>query len=196
MTNPRVPMVRKRDGSLERFEFAKLRRGLAVAMRDCGYEARFADSLAQAVTIHIRDWRDGRPPTSEYIFRCVRTVLDETGLEDVARRLMTHRRYRACRRRGLTVLDTRRPGRAATPWRKSVVVSTLQRRHKLGATAARILAGQIEERVLSLNYSVISSALVAELIRSELMAWGLSEAGCPHAATAEGAGASPPGEDD
>jgi hypothetical protein len=196
VSSPQVPMVRKRDGTLERFQFAKLRRGLAAAMRDCGYELRFADSLAQAVTIHLRDWRDRRPPTSEYIFRCIRTVLDETGLEEVAQRLMSHRRQRACRRRGLTVLDSRRPGRPAAPWRKSMVVGTLQRRHGLGGAAARILAGQIEERVLALHYSVISSALVDELIHNELMAWGLSEAGCPHAATAEGAGGSLPEEDD
>lgn len=194
MIDPRMPMIRKCDGSLERFEFVKLRRGLAAAMRDCGYGVHLADALAQAVTIHLRDWREKRPPSSEYIFRCVQTVLDETGLEEVARHLAAQRRYRACRRRGLLVLDSRHPSRAATPWRKGMVASTLQRRHKLGRKTARILAGQIEERVLSLNYSVISSALLAELIRSELMAWGLSEVGCPRAATAEGAGRCPPEE--
>jgi hypothetical protein len=195
VTDPRMPMIRKCDGSLERFEFHKLRRGVAVAMRDCGYEERLADAIAQAVSLHLRDWRQDRPPSSEYIFRCVRTVLDETGLQEVAQRLMTYRRQRACRRRSLFVFDSRHPDLAAKPWRKSAVVGTLQRRHRLSRMAARILAGQIEERVLSLDYSVISSALVAELIRSELMAWGLSEAGCPHAATAEGAGGCPPGED-
>jgi hypothetical protein len=55
------------------------------------------------------------------------------------------------------------------------VVTTLERRHSLKASVARILAGEIESRVLGLNYGVVSSALIAELIRNELMAWGLSD---------------------
>lgn len=167
--------VRKCDGSQEAFQVDKLRRSLAAAMRDCHYDPRFAESLARAVAIHLDGWRGYRPPSTDYIFRCVRTVLGDTGLADVARQLAIHRRHRALRRRALMVLDPRRGGRGTTPWRKRRVCQTLQTRFELNPSAARIIAGEIEERILSLNYNVISTALVAELIRNELLAWGLLE---------------------
>lgn len=166
-------LVRKRDGGREPFQVAKVRRGLAVAMRECQYDERFADSLARAVALHVEGWRDRHLPTTEYIFRCVRTVLKETGLVDVARQISLHRRCRAQRRRTVQVLDLRDRQRTARPWRKTDVARTFEIHHGLAPETSRILAAAVEERVLSLNYEVLTAALVDELVRSELLAWGL-----------------------
>lgn len=175
MNSSQTLSVIKSDGSHERFEFAKLRRCLSHAMRACQYDERYADALAQAVAMHLKDWDEPRPPRADYIFQCIRTVLTETGLGDVAKALVSHRRQRAARRRQLRVIDSRRGVREPVPWEKGRIALTLERRHRLARGTARILAGEIEQRVLGLNYSVISAALVAEVIRNELMAWGLSE---------------------
>lgn len=167
--------VTKCDGSSEPFDFAKLRRCLASCMRSCQYDQRYADALTQAVAMHLKDWDESRPPRSDYIFQCVRTVLSETGLGDVAKALISHRRQRAVRRKRLTVIESRGGVRAPLAWEKSRVAMTLERRYRLARGTARILAGEIEQRILGLNYGVISAALVAEVIRNELMAWGLSE---------------------
>lgn len=172
-------LVRKRDGGCEPFEHGKLRRSLSLAMRACQYDERFADSLAKAVGLHVEGWRDRHPPTSDYIFRCVRTVLKETGLADVARQIGFHRNHRARRRRGVQVLDGTLSDTLLRPWRKADVVRTLERGHRVSPAVARILAGVIEERVLMLNYEVLTTALIDELIRSEVIAWGLADADLP-----------------
>lgn len=166
--------VRKRDGSHEPFQMAKLRRSIAIAMRSCRVDERFADSLARAVTVHMEQNAAGRPPTTDYVFRCVRAVLSETGLEEIARQLIVHRRTRAARRRSVVIQNHRRGGQLEA-WSKSVICQTLQRKHGLERGTARMLSGEIEQRVLGLHYGVVSTNLVSELIRGELLAWGLAE---------------------
>jgi hypothetical protein len=178
--------VAKRDGSTELFQIGKLRRSLAAAMRTCNYDARYAEALARAIAVHVKDWDDARPPTTEYVFRCVRAVLSETGLDDVAREIVRHRRTRALQRRRLAVVDPNRSGRPPRSWSKATVVQTLVRRFEMRAESARILAGEIEQRALALNYSVLSTSLIAELIRNEMMAWGLSDGVATESTTAGG----------
>lgn len=178
--------VVKRDGSVELFQFVKLKRALSAGMKTCQYDERYADALARAVAIHVQEWNEPRPPTTEYVFHCVREVLRETGLEDVAREIVRYRRTRSLMRKHLEVVDTRRTGRPQKPWSKAVVTQTLVRRYELRTEVARILAGEIERRVLSLKYSVISTALVAEMIRNELMAWGLLEEAVPVVSASRG----------
>lgn len=174
MRKTRAILVAKRGGGVEAFDPAKLRRCLVAAMRACHHEPRLADPLTRAIELHLRDWSRPRPPTTDYIFRCVRTALVETGMEQVTRQLARHRRRRATRRQSVTVYDPRCEG-GLTPWRKARVARVLESRHGLGHSTARILAGEIERRVLALEYNVVSTALIAELIRSELFAWGLGE---------------------
>ena len=170
-------MVVKRGGKAEVFETAKLRRCLAAGMEGCDCDTRLADALARAVKLHLRDWTGAAPPTTDYVFRCVRAALMETGLECAALKLSRHRRQRAARRRKLIVLDNRACGAVRVPWRKAAVAQTLETLYELGHSVARILAGEIERQVLGLEYDVISTALIAELTRSELLAWGLADAG-------------------
>lgn len=169
-------MIAKREGQLERFEPPKPRRCLAAAMKACNRDLRLADALAGAVALHLRDWSAAGPPSSDYIFRCLRTALVETGMEDVAQHLVLHRRRRASQRRGLSVFDVDKSHYALAPWRKAAVAATLEGRHGLTHAVARILAGEIERRVLALEYSVVSKSLIRELVRNELLAWGLVDA--------------------
>ena len=175
MRKTRAILVAKRGGGIEAFDPAKLRRCLAAAMRACHYEPRLADALTRAIELHLGDWSRPRPPTTDYIFRCLRTALVETGMEQVTQQLARHRRRRASQRQGVAVCDPRDPEGGLTPWRKARVARVLESRHGLGHSTARILAGEIERRVLALEYNVVSTALIAELIRSELFAWGLGE---------------------
>jgi len=169
-------IIAKRDGALEPFDIVKLRRCLATAMRACGCDPRFADALARAVALHLRQLSAPSPPTTDYIFRCVRTALVRTGMEPVAAELARHRRRRAAQRRRVSVWSAQHPQDTLQPWSKGRVADTLERRHGLGHSAARILAAEIERRVLALEYAVVSTTLVNELIQSELLAWGLAGA--------------------
>jgi hypothetical protein len=163
----------KRDGSHEPFDAAKLRSCLAAAMQNCHYDVRYATALSQAVASHLEQWERRQPPSSDYLFRCVRSVLMETGLQDVAQCLVAHRRERLASRRSLQICA----GDADEPvaWDKQRVVQSLEGRYGLGRTVARVIAGEVERRVLGLGYRLISASLVEEVIRNELMAWGLIE---------------------
>ena len=168
-------MIAKREGVLEAFEPAKPRRCLGAAMKACGCNTRLAEALAQAIELHVRDWPDPSPPSSRYIFRCLHTALMETGMEDVAQRLVLHRRRRASQRRRMSVFDPDQSRYALAPWRKAAVAGTLEGRYGLSHAVARILAGEIERRVLALEYSVVSKPLIRELVQNELLAWGLGD---------------------
>jgi len=167
--------VLKRDGSVEAFEPSKLRRCLAAAMSDCQHDARLAEALVQAVLIHLRELDPGRPASTEYVFRCCQTILAETGLGEVAEALAQHRRQRAARRERLSVTGPAPTGRRAARWRKEALVQTLLRRCGLRRPVARIVAAEVERRVFALGYHVVSTGLIRELLRSELLAWGLCE---------------------
>lgn len=175
MKKNKLIRVVKRDGNSETFDFSKLKRSVSVAMKATGYDPAYADALAKAVAIHVREWDESDPPTTEYLFTCVRSVLEETGLGDVAQAIVRHRRQRANRRSSISVIDPRRPQRPPTAWSKARIVETFERRYQVKADVSRFLAGEIEQRLLTLGYHVVSTALVAELIRNELMAWGLSD---------------------
>jgi 2-phosphoglycerate kinase len=168
-------MIAKREGDLEVFETAKLRRCLTAAMKLCNCDTRLADALARAVKLHLQDWTETAPPTTDYVFRCIRTALTETGMDHVAQRIAGYRRRREIQRRSLLVSDHRISRPAAVPWRKATVARSLETFHGLSHSVARILASEIEQRVLALGYNVVSTALIAELIRSELWAWGLAD---------------------
>ena len=169
-------MIAKREGGIECFEPQKLRRCLAAVLKDSGRDPRIADALTRAVEIHLESWPEPSPPSSDYIFRCVRTAFLETGLEDAALRLVGHRHQRTAQRAKLSVFDAEESHFALSPWRKTTLAGALEGKHGLNHNVARFLAGEIERRLLALEYSVISKSLIREVIRNELLAWGLSEA--------------------
>lgn len=170
-----VLKIVKRDGAIEPFQLSKLRRCLSVVMRDCGYDERLADALARAVAMTLQEWKRRTFPTTEYIFRCCLTVLRETEMGEVADRLEAHRAQRAARLGSVTVFDPQRPDRGAVKWRKGAVVKELEQDFGLSRSIARILASDIEQRVVGLNYSVVSWTLVREVIKAEVDAWGLGD---------------------
>lgn len=168
-------VVTKRDETVERFSLPKLVNSIRVALEGRGYDGRLSGPLARAVEMHLWELRRGEPPSTDYIFRCVSSVLQQTGLTDVCEDLMQHRRARLARRRRLRVAGAPDGQTAATAaWKKSMIVATLENRYGLRHGVARFLAGQVERQVFMLNYRVVTTALLAELTRCELLAWGLA----------------------
>lgn len=169
-------VVCKRDRSVECFSPSKLSVCLARGLQARNYDPRLARPLVRAVAMHLQECSDIAPPTTQYIFRCVCSVLQQTGLADVAEDLHRYRRRRAGGRRRVRVVDTGAgPGARGEPWRKLALVATLQNRYGCRHAVARILAGQIETRVLGLNYRLITKQFIVELMRNEVLAWGLAD---------------------
>jgi hypothetical protein len=167
-------IVTKRDGTLERFRPAKLVATVARAMRARRYDPALAEPLVRAVALHLREWGDPQPPTTNYIHRCVCSVLRQTGLSDIGDDLAAARRQRTLCRRRVRVVERDGDPRGET-WRKAVVVETLQNTYGLRYAVCRFLAGQIEQQIFALNYRRVKKSFLAELVRNEVMAWGLAD---------------------
>jgi hypothetical protein len=168
-------VITKQDGSLERFSLAKLTNCLAAAMHGLTYDPRLAGPLARAVAMHLQEWSHPNPPSTDYIYRCARSMLQQTGLTDVAEVLAAHHRARTARRRRTRVVESALPGALTEPWHKAALVNTLQARYGLRHAVARFVAGRIETQVFTLDYRIVSRSFLSELVRSELLAWGLAE---------------------
>lgn len=169
-------VLSKCDGSVECFSPSKLSTCLARALQGRAYDARLAEPLARAVAMHLREWSGAAPPTTKYVFRCICSVLQQTGLGDVADDLIRVRRQRRANRKRIRVVDvSKAAGGRGEPWRKLALVATLQNRYGCRHAVARILAGQIEARVFGLNYRVITKQFMVELTKNEVLAWGLGD---------------------
>lgn len=173
MKSTKQIVVTKQDGTLERFSLAKLTNCLTAAMRNLAYDAGLAAPLARAVAMHLQEWSGPQPPTADYIHRCACSVLQQTGLMDVADVLVGHRRLRAARRRRIRVVESACAAARSVPWSKSELVATLQGRYGLRRAVSRFVAGRIEAQVFALDYRTVARSFLAELVRSELVAWGL-----------------------
>lgn len=166
--------VTKRDGSQEPFSLPKLRNCLVAVLRAGDFDPKIAAPLLQAVLAHLDEWRGSRPPTSDYLFRCLRSVLQQTGLGDAAGELAFRRRLRNLHRNRTRVVS---PSRSrAMAWQKCAVVQSLRRDYGLNHATARFLAGQVETQAFGLKYAELSTQLIGELVRNEVIAWGLSGA--------------------
>lgn len=183
MSGTKAISVVKRDGTREPLSYCKLRRCIATVLHGTGYDPTPADPLAKAVLSHVASWTGERPPSTDYIFHCVRTVLLECGLIEVARELAMHRRMRGNKRKGLRLLAGDH-GKAVT-WRKDAVVAKIESEFGIARTTARFIAAEVELRVFALQYAELSWELVSELIRNEVCAWGLGEAVLVDAPAAE-----------
>lgn len=179
MSKPSPLIVIKRDGTVEAFSLAKLRGSIAGVMERASYDPRLGGPLSRAVAAHLSELPDGRPPSTDYVYRCVQSVLRQTGLADVAQQLDNHRRQRRARRQRLMILDPAGGARGRSRWRKEAIVARLRREYDLGSGAARFIAGQVELKVFELNAQQITAAELSDVLGKELAAWGLMEDPAP-----------------
>ena len=181
MRSTRQVVVTKRDGTVERFSLAKLTNGVAALLRHLNYDPALAAPLARAVAMHLQEWSAASPPSTSYIYRCVRSVLQQTGLGDVADALAAYRRRRQTQRQAIRVVDANHSERPSEPWRKSTLVATLHQRYHLRHGVCRFMAGQIEAHVFALGYRAVTRSFLRELMHNEVLAWGLADEQVTHA---------------
>jgi hypothetical protein len=169
-------LVLKRDGSREPFDLGKLRRAIAVAIRECEEDDSVADVLAQAVLTHLKShWESPEPPSAPYLLRCCQTALHEAEMPEAARRMDLYARARINRRKTISVVDVSVPSAEPRPWRKRKLIRWFETRANVSRAMARMLAARIETYLFGLSYELVSTALITELSLAELYAWGLSD---------------------
>ncbi len=135
--------VRKRDGSLERFDSRKLAAAIWRAMRNPDDRYRDAWNLAEAIRIHLARKRV-RTIAGGAIFEMTLRVLQRVRFDDAAEEL-AEQRYRRCAARARLRL---RIGERTAPWDKTLLIRHARRRWRLSRSAARLLAGEVERDLL------------------------------------------------
>ncbi|MBN2563652.1 MAG: hypothetical protein JXQ75_22265 [Phycisphaerae bacterium] len=171
--------VSKRDGSTEPLSFAKMlnciRNGLEASGEAPGLETGMAAGLAEVVHEYVKKSFRNSAVESRRLAELVDLVLAQTGHTAACMATQQYRSLREQQRRQVMVANPRpSDGRyVRRRWNKSHIVQHLRRRHMLGAPVSRMIAGRVEQLVFNCGLRVVTAGLVCEIIKSELLAWGL-----------------------
>ena len=164
--------VRKRDGSCEPLERAKLTGAIWRAMEHTRGRPEDARSLAEAIELHLRRTSRKRI-SSKAMLEMVLKVLRKVRLADAAEVLEAHHLARTARRQGLLVYHG--PGKI-TLWDKSWLGRYASRAWQVSPTTGRILAGQVEADILAGGMALVTRAQVLRKMNDCVAAFGLADA--------------------
>lgn len=171
--------VMKRDGSIEPFVFAKLINCIQSGFRASGEPpergATTSRELAGAVKAYLEKTHPDTAVPSEHLAELVELVLTQTGYTAASMAVKQHTQLRTQQRRWLRVAHRRRrDGRyVQKQWNKSHIDQYLRNEHRLDTPASRMIASRVEQLVFNCGLKVVTTGLVEEMTRSELLAWGL-----------------------
>lgn len=171
MQGSRKIQVRKRDGSVEEFDVAKLAGLLRRVLTKIHDVSADPDALATGLRLYLQ--RTGRTTvTSTAIFGMLVRMLRRVRLGDAAELLELHRTLRMIRRR---LLRLRHDDGCTTQWDKSWLATLAEKTWHVSRPIARMLAGEIELRLLPQEETEILRRDVLELLNEHVSQWGLAE---------------------
>lgn len=190
-----IARVKKRDGRMVPFDETKIRDAIQRAMLAVGEgDLGFAGEVAGVVRLALESRRaslegsaDDQTPGIEEIQDLVEHALIQLGRASVAKAYILYRDRRAKVREVLEVHRSPKPGvrvprvrtsdeGAPAAWSKGRIVAALMSEAELARHTAEDVAGRVEARVFALGQQRISTALVRELVDSELASLGLDAA--------------------
>lgn len=161
--------VMKSDGTAEPYLHTKVLGTFHRALSTAGASDLYAaEQMAQAVTFYIYNHSQGRTVTSDEIHLMIQAVLCDTGHSAAAAALNQHRIHRKLQRKRIEVLeDSPAESPVSVPWDKSVIVRHLIRHYHLNRSLARVIAGQVEEKVFRMELFHIRKGLLRQLVETE-----------------------------
>lgn len=172
MSGSRTIRVLKRDGSIEAFDVWKLAGAMGRAMAAVGMGQENARQLARAIEIYI--CRSGRPAiSSAAVLEMSLKVLGRVRLDEAAAAMESHNARRSARREQVRV---RHQDGTVTYWDKTWLCQLARQSWQLSIAAARIIAGQVEAKVLDGAETLIERRVVLRHLNDAVSAFGLADA--------------------
>lgn len=174
-----VISVLKRDGNVEPFVLAKLLNCIGSGFHASGEPQERGSStsrgLAEAVQAYLQKSRAFTAVPSDHLAELVELVLTQTGYAAAGAAIRHHHCVRERLRRWVKVAHRRaKDGRFVhRQWDKGLIVRRLLEDYQIDAPAARVIAGRVEQLVFNCGLKIVTADLVEEMIKSELLAWGL-----------------------
>ena len=168
----RMIKVTKRDGSIEDFDVAKLGGMLGRGFRKVGGDISNACELARAIEIFlVRSKR--YEISSSALFEMGLKALRHVKMNDAAEILELHRTLRTIRRRFVRI---RHENEKLTRWEKSWLVELAIRMWHVSRNTARILAGEVENEIISKNQPEMPREEILDLLNKRMAELGLADA--------------------
>ncbi len=175
-------MVEKADGKREVYLHTKVLGTIAAVLGECeAFDAYCSEEMAETVSLYLRRRHGGNIICSDDIHSMILVVLADTGHEPAAQYLQEYRLRRKIRRQRVMVVSNGHDAFGVVdgslgepqPWNKSIIARDLER-EGLEYPLARTVAGLVEEKVLRLESSQITTELIRALVKNEMM--GLRQA--------------------
>lgn len=164
--------VIKSDGEIEPYLHTKVMGTINKAMSGCGQDdISVAENLAEVVTYYLYQQKEKQFISSGEIFSLIKITLDSTGYSIAAAELDEYHYTRKSRRTRLEVVlaDIQKlidieQANVKTAWNKSVIASDLIEKYKIDRLTARTIASMVEENVMKMTISQISTSLIKQLV--------------------------------
>jgi len=183
-----IKQIRKREGNIVDFDQKKILSAILAAMKSVEEEdLDEAHRITEQVVKKLEANFINRIPQVEEIQDIVEEVLVKTGMVRVAKAYILYRDKRRKIREKLKVRKRMQKDRNTTdisllvstatwetilPWDRNKIIQALVKEAELPFYEARNIAKAVEEKVVNLNLSEISTSLIRELVDNELFTRG------------------------
>jgi len=164
--------VAKRDGTFEPFDRDKLAAVMYKVMQDGPGAFIESQEVALAIDIYLRR-RGWATVSSAAVLEMVLKTFRRIGMDLPAAIMETHHTWRLRRCRQMKV---RYSGGRTAVWDKGWLVKLICSSWHLGRATGRILAGDIETRLLDADVDVIDRDELIEQVNALVAAYGLADA--------------------
>lgn len=173
--------VLKADGISEEYLHTKVIGTISKALDAVGdTDICISQELAEVVTYFLYHKSEHSLVSSSEILSIVQVVLAETGYQAAAEALSEHHYHRRLKRSRLEVvsLDVQQLSDAQKlcrrdeltdrrRWDKSVITEGLVKAHSIKRQTARAIASMVEEKIFSLDVTLIPVSLIKQLVLSD-----------------------------
>lgn len=183
-----VETIKKREGHLVPFDREKIYNAILSAMEAIGERDELqARKVTDYVIYRLEVKFEKSTPSVEEIQDIVEEQLIESGLTKVAKAYIIYRNKKNELRKKLLVRNEGKSYKSSTemsllvststketvtPWDRNKITEALVKEAKISPSVAQKIAKKVEEKVLKLNFSNISTALIRGLVDNELFTGG------------------------
>jgi transcriptional regulator NrdR family protein len=176
--------VIKSDGSMEEYMHTKVLHTIDRALASTGEpDSVVAERLAEVITYFLYGERACSVVPSSEILAAIKIVLAATGYDNAAEVLSEHHFQRRLQRNRVEVFRTNgsepsgpeqllelQTNAERAVWCKSIIVDDLVNKQDFDRQSARVVAAMVEEKILAMQLSKVSSSLVKQLVLNDTAA--------------------------
>ena len=176
--------VIKADNTVEEYLHTKVIGTISNALAQIGQaDICIAEQLAEVVTYFLYHKQKPRRVTSSEIFAIMKAVLTETGYGEAAIVLSEHHFERKLKRSriGVVSVDIQQLSDAEmlskaeelgsrSRWDKSRIVENLVTKHDVDRQTARTIASMVEQKIFSMDITLIPASLIKQLVLGDAAA--------------------------